>query len=61
MTNNVVDEINANYKPLIFIHPTTRESSGRHKTKSEFVEYGNVKDTDEEIGRKIRAMLKKCD
>lgn len=46
---------------VIFIHPTTREPSGRHKTNSELVEYGNVKDTDEEIGRKIRAMLKKCD
>ena len=30
---------------VIFIHPTTREPSGRHKTNSELVEYGNVKDT----------------
>ena len=44
----------------IFIHPTTREPSGKHKT-SKLVEHGNVKDTDEELGRKIRAMLKKCD
>ncbi len=46
---------------VIFIHPTKREPSGRHKTNSKLIEYGNVKDTDEEIGRKIRAMLKKCD
>ena len=25
---------------VIFIHPTTREPSGRHKTNSELVEYG---------------------
>ena len=46
---------------VIFVHPTTRETSGTHKTNSELVEYGNVKDTDEEIGRKVRAMLKKCE
>ena len=46
---------------VIFIHPTTRTASGKHKTKSNIVEYGNVKDVDAELGRKIRTMLNECD
>ncbi len=46
---------------VIFVHPSTRGSNGRHKTNSNIVEYGNVKDGPEEIGKKIRKMLDRCD
>ena len=46
---------------VIFIHPTHREGNGRHKTSSDVVEYGNKKESDAELGKKIRKMLGKCD
>ncbi len=40
---------------VIFIHPTTRRPNGRHKTNS------NMKESVNELGGKIRAMLESCD
>lgn len=45
---------------VIFIQPTHREANGRHKTKPDFIDYSNKKETDEELGRKVRKMLEKC-
>lgn len=46
---------------VIFIQPTTRGDNGRHKIKGGIVVYGNTKNSDTELGKKVRDMLGRCD
>jgi hypothetical protein len=47
---------------VLFIHPSTKVSNRKYKMKTEVIEYGNIKkDSNEELGGKIRKILQKCD
>lgn len=48
-------------KGVLMIQPSSRLPNGKHRIRKDLIEFGNIKESPEQLGNKVLAMLAQCD